>query len=147
LAACNTMKAHSLNRRFPEKVWVASILFAPALFILVFSLFNEGEWTKGLISVYILSVFATTLVSLPAIFLYTLAYKELYYSFQSKIKLKLVLVLVAWCCLAGTYFLIAWYFKERFDWETGMGIISLAIGVLLATIVFDTGSKKHISSS
>ena len=97
------METVSINKGYALNVWIASILTAPVLMLIIFALTAGVYWNIGIVGFYILTVFVLVLFSLPSLFLHRLAFFELATSIKAEQKLKAVLALISILCLSFTY--------------------------------------------
>jgi hypothetical protein len=132
------METVSMNKSYAMRVWIASILTAPVLMLVIFALTAGTYWNIGFISFYILTVFVLFLFSLPSIFLHRLAFRELATSFQSGIKLKAILVLITILCLSFTFVIAEQAWDFGYDYDTLVPLLCFMSSVVISSFLFRT---------
>lgn len=132
------METVSMNKSYVMRVWIASILTAPVLMLVIFALTAGAYWDIGFISFYILTVFVLVLFSLPSIFLHRLAFRELATSFQSGIKLKVILALITILCLLFTFVIAEQAWDFGYDYDTLVPLLCFMSSVVISSFLFRT---------
>jgi hypothetical protein len=131
-------KAMKIRIKYYEKVWVTGILLAPLLFLLLFLFRDSSVNLPGVFGFYFLGVLTLAVISLPAIFLFNIAYKEFSNLEISAARLKLIMILVAWACLGSTLSMILYATDTRPDneifWAIGVIFFSILVPILFYRI-------------
>ena len=130
------MEIVSINKKYAMNVWIASILTAPVLILLIFALIAGVYWNIGFVSFYMLTVFVLVLFSLPSLFIHRLAFHELAASIKTEIKLKAILALISVLCLAFTFVIAeqAWHFGYGND--TLVPLLCFMSSVVVSSFLF-----------
>jgi hypothetical protein len=132
------METVSINRSYVINVWIASILTAPGLMLVIFALSAGVYWDVGFISFYILTVFVEVFFCLPALFLHRLAFLELFSSMKSEKKLKIILAVISLLCLAFTFVIAEQAWDFGYDYDTLVPFLCFISSVVLSSFVFKT---------
>ena len=132
------METVFINKGYALNVWIASILTAPVLMLIIFALTAGAYWNIGLVSFYILTVFVLVLFSLPSLFLHRLAFFELAMSIKAELKLKAVLALISTLCLAFTFAIAEQALDFGYDYDTLVPLLCFMFSVVLSSFLFRT---------
>lgn len=133
-----------VDNKFPLKVWTLTILIAPLLFFVVLGLYNATSPAdfSGLFLLLVMMILYGTALSLPSLFLFQLLYNEIKYNaIQTRWK-KLILAVVGVCLIWLTFYLLAYRFfaKGEFDVYLWPGAYSLTL--LVTTFLIPMSDKK-----
>lgn len=138
------METASTNKSYAMNVWIASILTAPVLMLIIFALTAGLYWNIGFISFYILTVFVLVLFSLPSLFLHRLAFRELVTSIKSEIKLKAILALISISCLASTFVIAEQAWDFGYDYDTLVPLLCFMSSFVLSSFLFRTRTTNEL---
>ena len=132
------METVLMNKSYAMSVWIASILTAPVLMLVIFALKAGDYWNVGFISFYILTVFVLVLFYLPSLFLHRLAFHELATSIKSEIKLKAILALITILCLSFTFVIAEQAWDFGYDYDTLVPLLCFMSSVVISSFLFKT---------
>lgn len=138
------METVSINKGYALNVWIASILTAPVLMLIIFALTAGAYWNIGFISFYILTVFVLILLSLPSLFLHRLAFFELATSIKAELKLKAALALISILGLAFTFIIAEQAWDFGYDYDTLIPLLCFMFSVVLSSFIFRTRTPNAL---
>jgi hypothetical protein len=136
------METFRINKHHPESVWITGNLLAPLLQI-IFLAFRAGTyWNAGFVTLYILFLFTAVVFSLPTIFLYGLAFKELAYTDKPPMLTKALLSLIAVGCLSVTFVILEKLVHFGYHTDTVVPLLTLLFSVTIAGFIYPVKIKE-----
>lgn len=136
------METFRINKSYPESVWITSILLGPLLQIIVLAFRAGTYWNPGFVTLYILFLFTAVVFSLPAIFLYGLAFKELAYTDKPPMLAKALLSFIAVCCLSFTFVILEKLVHFGYHTDTLVPLLTLLSSVTISGFMYRIKIKE-----
>lgn len=136
------METILINKSYPEYVWVTSLLLAPLLRIIILAIDTGTYWNAGLPTLFILFLFTAVVFSLPTIFLYGLAFKELAAAGRPAWTIKVILSLITACGLGFTLLVLEKLMNFGFERDTITSLLTLIGSVWFSGFMYRIRRKE-----